>query len=122
MGIDRRYWKDGQGWELRKANEIECTMDDSGVYITIDRHIEKIVHKGIAGEIVQVRANLWTTDHTPIMSFIGRANNVRKHLIKFLGYTSQNTRKECNYISLEHASYIGWELHRAENDPNYVQD
>ena len=78
----------------------------------------------IAGDIVRVRADLMTTkgdEYASVMSWIGTANNVRKHLIQFV---RMNTRigSPLFFISLEHASYIGYELLRAEMDENYVQD
>lgn len=121
-------------FELREVSDVDCTMDDSGVYVVIHRIVEHLVHKGIAGEVVRIRADLMATgpnlkDATepfdpnpttdmPIMSFIGTANNVRKHLIRFLSAYGDMPQD----ISNEHASYIGYELHRAEVTPNYMQD
>lgn len=107
-------------WELKAVEDIDCTMDDSGVYVIISRVVKKMVHKGIAGEVVQVRADLMTSDGEPIISFIGKANNVRKHLIKYL--VNYDYHRPGTWISSEHASYIGYELHRAESESNYVQD
>ena len=115
-------------WELREVGDTDCTMDDSGVYVVIHRVVRPESHKEYSGERVLVRADLQqshmaqtpATDE-PIMSFIGTANNVQKHLIRFL----QEHYGGCDYgqsISLEHASYIGYELHRAESDPQFVQD
>jgi hypothetical protein len=104
-------------WELREVGDIDCTIDDSGLYVVVDR-----VPRGCT---VEVRADLMTdatkcshlkTDE-PVVSFIGSANNVRKHLI---GFIAQNYGYAA--ISSEHASYIGYELHRAEVTENYVQD
>ena len=104
-------------WKLKQAEEVDCTIDDSGLYVIINRVIEKQMHKEYAGEIILVRVDLMSDKHEPIMSWIGQANNVRKHLIQYIreyfGFAA---------ISSEHASYIGWELHRAETDPNFVQD
>lgn len=105
-------------WELKQADNIEATLDDSGVYVFIHRVVEHTAHKGYVGDIVRVRADLMATDgDSPIVSFIGSANNVRKHLI---GYLWHHTHRYP--ISTEHASYIGYELLRAETDPRYVQD
>ena len=90
------------GWTLTEVQDTDCLMDDSGVYVTIHR----------------VRADLMDCNDEPITSFIGTANAVRKAVIRFLtgagpiGYL----------ISAEHASYIGYELLRAETDPKFVQD
>ena len=100
-------------WILIEATDVECTMDDSGVYTVIHRVIEWDGR-------VHVRADLMTDADEPLVSFIGTANNVRKRLIDWL-------RESCNLpprypISLEHASYIGYEVQRAELMPDYVQD
>lgn len=111
-------------WQLIEATDVECTMDDSGVYVVIHRQVEGMVHKGYSGQIVRVRADLIGTTgmgtsepNWPVVSFIGKANNVRKRLIAYI-----RTNFCADQLSMEHASYIGWELHRAETDPNYVQD
>jgi len=96
-------------WELREVKDTECTMDDSGVYT--------VIHRTADG---RVRADLMAVKGSePIVSFIGTANAVRKALIRYLSNNRIGTHP---YISQEHASYIGYELLRAEMDPNYVQD
>ena len=112
-------------WELREVDDVECTMDDSGVYVVVHRVISTETHKQYAGDRVRVRADLMgggfatggETNAEPIMSFIGSANAVRKALIQFvmdhIGFCQ---------LSMEHASYIGYELLRAEAYPAYVQD
>lgn len=116
-------------WELREVKDIEATLDDSGVYVVINRVVTERTFKDIVGDVVRVRADLMArveadtankvvaadTDE-PIVSFIGDANAVRKHLI---AYIEQHC---CPPFSHEHASYIGYELLRAETDPHYVQD
>ena len=106
-------------WELREVSDVECTLDDSGVYVTIHRIVRSETHKEYYGTHILVRADLMTVDNEPIVSFIGTANAVRKHLIRFL-MNDETGHYPC--ISQEHASYIGYELLRAETDPNYVQD
>ena len=105
-------------WTLVEATDIDATLDDSGVYVVINRKVEKLIHKGIAGEVIRIRADLMD-QHTqePIVSFIGTANNVRKHLIAFM-----NGSPDILPLSYEHTSYIGYELLRAERTVNYVQD
>ena len=106
-------------WELRKVEEIECTIDNSGVYTDINRIPAKWIPE-TGGYLIHVRLDLMQTSNSkPIMSWQGTANNVRKGVIKYL--TDGKSRMPCP-ISREHASYIGYELHRAETDPNYVQD
>ena len=99
-------------WCLIKATDVDCTMDDSGVYTVINRMDEKhgVIHPF-------VRADLMTMgdDCDCLVSFIGTANNVRKRLI---AYIDDNEYE----LSHEHISYIGYELMRAESDPDYKQD
>ncbi len=105
-------------WELREATDRDCTLDDSGVYVVVHR----IDARGLTPP-VQVRADLMTIDgqpYVPIVSFVGTANNVRKHLLAYMVNDYQHGRT--GPVSPEHASYIGYELARAESDPNYVQD
>lgn len=103
-------------WEIENVGMQEATMDDSDVYVVINRQESEHVHKGIWGTILRVRVDVMRSgDNMPIRSFIGRANDVRKAVIGFI----------CRYthsISYEHASYIGWEICRAESDPGFVQD
>lgn len=100
-------------WELRAVDDVECTMDDSGVYVVIHRVERAEAHKEYSGVRILVRADLMASEgDEPIISFIGKANAVRKHLIRYLDRP----------LSYEHASYIGYELLRAEVTPGYVQD
>ena len=101
-------------WELREAKHVEAAPDDSGVYAVINRVAVKTTHKEYSGEVIRVRLDLMTSAGDPIMSWIGSANNVRKHAIAYIDGRYLSSR--------EHASYIGYELLRAETDPNYVQD
>ena len=114
-------------WELKQVEDVEAVLDDSGVYVIVHRVERTETHKEYSGIRVTVRAdlmamspplrpNLDRTDE-PIMSFQGSANAVRKALIRFIGLTQHICP-----VSLEHASYIGYELLRAELTPRYVQD
>ncbi len=105
-------------WELKEVDDVECTMDDSGVHVVIHRIVRTEKHKQYAGERVSVRADLNTDAGEPIVSFQGSANAVRKHLLAFI----VEYCNDLDPISLEHASYIGFELLRAEVTPDYVQD
>lgn len=108
-------------WKLNKADDIECLMDDSGVYTIITRIAVRETHKEYAGTRISVRVDI-ITDHTinetcvdePLQSFIGIGDNVRKHTIRWI---KENNIK----ISLEHASYIGAECERAMLEPHFVQ-
>ena len=108
-------------WELRKVDDVDCQLDDSGVHVVINRVVEHRVDGDYAADFVKVRADLMSAEGEPIASFIGSANAVRKHLIRFMEeYPSKtaNRRK----ISTEHASYIGYELLRAELTERFIQD
>ena len=111
-------------WELHKVDDIDPTIDDSGVYVVISRVETTRTFKDMVDYIVTVRADLMGRaglGSYPIVSFIGEANAVRKHLIRFMEeYPSKTAHRR--KISREHASYIGYELLRAENTPHYVQD
>jgi len=101
--------------ELQAQDEPECTLDDSGVYVVVNRVVERETHKEYAGERVRVRADIMTASDEPLISFLGSASHVRKVIAAWL--TTQGFS-----LSLEHASYIGSELMRAELDPRFVQD
>ena len=97
-------------WALIEATDSECTMDESGVYT--------MIHRAPQGDgTIKVRADLMREeDDEPVVSFIGTANNVRRKLIGWIH------RHWPVIISTEHASYLGYELLRAETEEDYVQD
>lgn len=88
-------------WILIQVTDIEWIQDDSGYYTLINWI-----------DVNNVRLDIMRTDDTPVISFQGKAENVRKRIMRFaLG------------ISTEHAAYIGAELARAELlKVDYVQD
>ena len=98
-------------WELRNCFKTDAIMDDSGLYVIINR-----VHIGEERQI-QVRADLMTVEHDPVMSFLGNAENVRKALSRFIA-----EQYGISHPSMEHMAYIGYELLRAETVENFVQD
>ncbi len=112
-------------WELRHVEDVEAIMDDSGVYVIIHRVETTETHKGYSGIRVTVRADLMNSNaearnmEAPIMSFSGSANAVRKALLRFI---DKQFKGWGTMFSHEHASYIGYELLRAELTPNYQQD
>ncbi len=118
-------------WELRTiTDDIECTLDDCGIYCVINRVVPKVFtgqhDKGYVGQAVSVRVDImgmnWDSvvgSDKPVMSFVGKADNVRKAVIRFL--TSRQNGRTVN-ISNEHASYIGSEIARAELDEHFVQN
>lgn len=114
-------------WKLHEVSDIDATIDDSGLYVVINRVVTRGVHKEYAGEIVTVRADLMQTDPSGgpthgLVSFVGKANAVRKHLIRFIVDNFLLSQQSTMAFSSEHASYIGYELLRAENTEGYVQD
>lgn len=108
-------------WKLVHTTPIECTMDDSGVHIVINRIVKHGAHKGHIGVWVLVRCDIMSSDDTPLISFQGSADDVRQHVIRWLDAFHADGHRFV--ISREHASYIGYELHRAETCRTvYVQD
>jgi len=105
-------------WELIEVGpmEMECTIDKSGVYTIVNRVVRTETHKEYAGMRVLVRVDIMgTVDDSPMISFIGGAENVRKHVMAWLDTHILG-------VTVEHASYIGAEIHRASVEANYVQD
>ncbi len=104
-------------WKLIEVTEDrECTLDDSGVYAVISR-----INTGISG-IVRIRVDIMTSNSDPLISFIGEGNAVRKEVINWLLDYDYTITIASDYISREHASYIGYEIARAMADENYKQD
>jgi hypothetical protein len=84
-------------WELINCEAREFTMDQSNHYT--------VIHYCGSG---QVRCDIMKSENgsdQPVMSYKGYYKDVRKYVVSFLSYA---------YISLEHASYIGEELARAD--------
>ncbi len=108
-------------WELRTiTDDIECTLDNSGVYIVVNREMDTKHSEGYIFAGVVVRVDIMADGKTdyPIMSFIGKADNVRKAVIRFLTSRQNGVRRT---ISAEYYSYIGSEIAKAENNEHYVQ-
>lgn len=111
-------------WKLEQVEPIDCIIDDSGVYTVIHRVAKAETHKEYSGERILVRVDVMVDDgdnDEPIRSFIGNGNDVRKAVIAFL-IDEFILYDNAGLISAEHASYIGYEIARAEADTNYVQD
>ena len=71
---------------------------------------------------VKIRVDVMAEgDDQPLQSFVGRADAVRKAVIKWLDGVVWPITIE-RPISREHASYIGYEIARANMDEHYVQD
>lgn len=105
------------GWQLNRVDDVDWTQDRSGVYAYIYW----------ATDIESVRLDIMrAADAEPLQSFVGKADNVRKHAIRWLsdnvGVARIRGQSRCG-ISLEHASYIGAELARCDAErTDYVQD
>lgn len=110
-------------WELKHVDDVKRIKDDSGIYVRIHRIARKPFDHRTDDFLTstEVRADLISytpaAGDKPIMSWQGTANAVRKHLIWFM-----DESPDIFPLSYEHASYIGYELLRAETDPHYVQD
>ena len=95
-------------WELNKISHLDWIQDDSGYYT----YIHSI-------EIGVVRLDIMTTDNDPVVSFQGKADDVRKAVMRWF----EDKNLLIHIISLEHAAYIGAELAKAEIlGIDYVQD
>ena len=103
-------------WELKKVGKTDWIQDDSGIYTLINWH-----HVG-------VRLDVMTTDDEPVMSFLGKADDVRKAVIQYMSINTGcggqfRDNNGLPTVSLEHAAYIGAELAKAEIlGIKYIQD
>ena len=118
-------------WELidlKNSKEIGCTMDNSGIYTVINRIDETVHCKGHSMGKVFIRVDVMTTNDEPLRSFVGDGNNVRKNAMNWLWdkYSCDSEPNEdggfTGDITIEHASYIGFEISRAMLDKHYKQD
>lgn len=93
-------------WELIKVGKTEWKQDDSG-YCSIIEYIK---------ESNEVRLDLMLHVQEPVISFQGKADDVRKAAMQYID-------ENCICISAEHAAYIGSELTSAAIlTIDYVQD
>ena len=110
-------------WKLIEVTEEPAWQEDtSGVYVVVHRVVTKEVHKGIAGERITVRVDLMSSNgDEPIISWVGKAESVRKAMMQWIGRQSTPDGFYRYLLSAEHAAYIGSEIARAEIDPQYHQ-
>ena len=120
-------------WKLNQVEDTECTPDDSGVYVVINRIAENQHSKGYFHTTVRIRVDVMLVGgDIALQSFVGEGNAVRKVVIRWLNdyyvngdeITSDNENKPDTTIleiSCEHASYIGYEIARAMLDEHYTQ-
>lgn len=101
-------------WQLNRVDDIEWAPDKSGVNVLINW--DQLTDS--------VRLDIMAKDVTPLQSFIGDADNVRKAAMRyFADKCRHNWPNSKIQISLEHAAYIGSELERCDTERiDYVQD
>ena len=87
-------------WELKEVGDTEWIQDNSGYYTLIHYVKDDIV-----------RIDFMRENDTPVISFQGMADNVRKAFMQWID--NRISQKTSYSISCEHASYIGAELARA---------
>lgn len=92
-------------WKLIEVKHTDWIQDKSGYYTLINWI-----------DADNVRLDIMTTDDIPVISFQGKADDVRK-------FVMQNWPLVLWPLSIEHAAYIGAELARCELCCQYyVQD
>ena len=96
-------------WAVENVGTLSANIE-IGPYVVVNRQEIDVAESG--NTVVRVRVDVMSATDEPMRSFIGHAHDVRIAVARFLG----------TQISAEHASYIGWEINRAESEPNYVQD
>lgn len=95
-----------ENWKLQNVDNIEFTRDKSGIYVLINWENQKN----------SVRLDIMSDNDEPIQSFSGKAENVRKAVMRFLS-------DEKSSVSLEHAAYIGSEIEKCDiMRIDYIQD
>ncbi len=108
-------------WQLIKVKQTKWEQDESGYYTLINyikedcRKCNKACINCIDGH---VRLDIMDKDDMPVVSFQGKASDVRKHVMQHIPAICSG-----RLISIDHASYIGAELARCELlGSDYVQD
>ncbi len=119
-------------WKLNQAEDVECTLDDSGVYTVINRQKKMEIVKQNYVERVTIRGDIFSKnpnnngDDIALQSFEGEGNAVRKAVIKWLSHfyldAEDNEYSKIGHcISTEQGSSIGYEIARDMLDKHYVQ-
>ena len=85
-------------WELIKVNETEWKQDTSGIFTLISYCPDGTI-----------RLDVMTTKYEPVISFQGKAENVRKMAVRYLAENYY-----ADGFSHEHSSYIGEQLAKAD--------
>lgn len=117
----REKKQQADNWQLIHVDKTEWIQDKSGLYVYISWVLDTDeVRLDIFREIVN---GSW-----PVISFQGDVDSVRKASMRWLSSVSDepmgDSGPECrDFVSLEHAAYIGAELERADTERiDYVQD
>lgn len=104
-------------WELIEVPTTEWMQDTSGLFSYISYCPDDTVRLDIMAD----------TGLTPVISFQGKAEDVRKTAVRYLAEEYKPVYVDDNLVygrfSYEHASYIGSELAKAELlKDRYIQD
>ncbi len=96
-------------WKLHEVKNVPSVMDEiTSLYTVIHRTINGLVRVDVMDE---------STCHSvdkPVISFQGTGDDVRRAVLQWFDSIGRS-------ISADHAGYIGYEIHRAMVDPDYVQ-
>ncbi len=107
-----------QQWQLDRVDDLEYTQYRYCVYVYISWDTNT---DSVRLDVMSVPSGL-----EPLQSFIGTANNVRKHAVRWLSDNAGHAAAiglGFNQLSPEHISYIGYELARCDAERiDYVQD
>ena len=111
------------GFEIQNVLDRPWIQDNSGIYTLINRIPidHNIKYAGQPIGIQLVRLDIMTTKDIPMVSFLGSPVAVRKAFVDWAYQHIGSMLPEC-VVSPEHFSYIGFELARAAQDENYIQD
>ena len=108
-------------WQLIKVKQTDWEQDESGYYTLINYIKEDCRKCNKACIDGHVRLDIMDRDDMPVVSFQGKASDVRKTATQWID--SRISQKTSLRISCEHASYIGAELARCELlGSDYIQD
>ncbi len=113
---DREHIRSQQAiWELHKVKDVPTIIDETTtLYTVIHRNSVTETHKQYTGKRDLVRVDVMDSDNEPVISFQGTGDDVRRAVLQWW-------ELEGHSITADHAGYIGYEIHRAMVDPDYVQ-
>lgn len=113
-----------ENWKLNRVEKKDCTLDDSGIYVVINRIVKKASHKEYSGYSLEIRVDIMSSGDEPLQSFIGDGNDVRKAVMAWINTITLQKAGQglAGVFTSEHASYIGYEISRAMLTEEYKQD